>query len=191
MTVLDRLEAFRDLIRHGNALLGEVVVYCRQAESAVTQLASDKQEVDRVRAELEAARERAGAEADAARAAMAQVDVQRRELEAMRAELVNAKAEMETFQRGQTRDAEALEKSLREAKEQQVRLEDELRRVRTQAASARAMDSRLSQLDGIEARLRTTELELTETRLALENERSRRDRAIALIKPKQVDEVRS
>lgn len=191
MTVLDRLEAFRDLIRHGNALLGEVVVYCRQAESAVTQLASDKQEVDRVRAELEAARERAGAEADAARAAMAQVDVQRRELEAMRAELVNAKAEMETFQRGQTRDAEALEKSLREAKEQQVRLEDELRRVRTQATSARAMDSRLAQLDGIEARLRTTELELTETRLALENERSRRDRAIALIKPKQVDEVRS
>jgi predicted nucleic acid-binding Zn-ribbon protein len=191
VTVLDRLEAFRDLIRHGNALLGEVVVYCRQAESAVTQLASDKQEVDRMRTELEAARERAGAEADAARAAMAQVDVQRRELEAMRAELIKARTDMEAVQRGQSRDAEALESSLRQAKEQQVRLEDELTRVRAQAASSKAMHSRLAQLDGIQARLRTTELELAETRLALENERSRRDRAIALIKPKQVDEVRS
>jgi chromosome segregation ATPase len=188
LTVLQRLEAFRDLIRHGNALLGEVVSYCREAEAAVNQLAADKQDVDQMRAELQDARSRAEAEAAAARHAMGQVEAQRHELGGMRQELIQARAAMEQFQRNQSHSAETLERSLRDAKQQQVELEHELQRVRAQAASARTLDQRLAQIDHMETKLHVTERELAETRRALETERSRRDRAIALIKPKQAAE---
>lgn len=182
--MLERLEAFRDLIRHGNALLGEVVAYCREAEAAVSQIAAEKQEIDRVRAELHEAQTRADSEAEAARQAMAQADVQRHQLGAMREELLKARAEIEAFQQTQAVNATALETSLRDARQQQLRLEEELQRVRAQAASSRTIDSRLGQVDQIETKLRVAERELAETRRALEDERSRRDRAIALIKPK-------
>lgn len=184
--MLQRLEAFRDLIRHGNALLGEVVAYCREAEAAVAELAADKQQVDQMRTELEQARTRADAEAEAARAALAQVEAQRRELTAMRSEVMKARTEMEQFERSQSHNAEALERSLREAKEQQAQLEHELVRVRSQSVSSRAIESRLAQIEQMETKLRLTERELAVTRNALETERGRRDRAIALIKPKQV-----
>jgi chromosome segregation ATPase len=176
------------LIRHGNALLGEVVTYCREAEAAVNQLAADKQGLDQMRAELEDARARADAEAAAARTALGQVDAQRRELGEMRGELIKARTEMEQFHHTQNHNAEALERSLREAKQQQIQLEQELQRVRAQAASSRTIDHRLAQVEQMEAKLRLTEHELAETRHDLESERSRRDRAIALIKPKQVAE---
>jgi hypothetical protein len=180
------------LIRHGNALLGEVVVYCRDAEAALNQLAAEKQDLDRTRAEVHEARKRADADAEAARSAMAQVDAQRRELAAMKDELVQARSEIQQFQETQQRGAKALEQSLVDAKQQQRQLEQELQRVRAQAATSRTIDSRLGQLDQMEARLRVTERELADTRQALEQERSRRDRAIALIKPRQIsDEVRS
>lgn len=184
--MLQRLEAFRDLIRHGNALLGEVVAYCREAEAAVAELAADKQQVDQMRTELEQARSRADAEAEAARAALAQVEAQRRELTAMRSEVMKARTEMEQFERSQSHNAEALERSLREAKEQQAQLEHELVRVRSQSVSSRAIESRLAQIEQMETKLRLTERELAVTRNALETERGRRDRAIALIKPRQV-----
>ena len=161
-------------------------MYCREAEAAVAELASDKQHIDQVRTELEEAKARAEGEAGAARLALAQVDVQRRELETMRTELIKTQAEMVAIGRDQTRDKEALESSLREAKLRQARLEEELHRVREQATL-----SRVTQLDGIEKRLRATELELADTRRALESERSRRDRAIALIKPREIEGVRS
>jgi DNA repair ATPase RecN len=185
---LQRLEAFRDLIRHGNALLGEVVTYCRDAEAAVSQLTVDKLNLDEMRTELEDARTRADAEAAAARTAMAQVDSQRRELNEMRTELVTARGEMEQIQTSQSQSAASLEKSLREARDQQTQLEHELQRVRVQAASSRTIDTRLAQVEQMESKLRLTERELIETRRALESERSRRDRAIALIKPKQIAE---
>ena len=192
MTVLERLEAFRDLIRHGNSLLGEVVAYCREAEAAVSQIAAEKQEIDRVRADLQDAQKRADAQADAARDAMAQADTQRRQLSAMREELLKARSEIDEFQRAQAANATALEASLRDARQQQLRLEDELQRVRAQATSSRTIDSRLGQVEQMEAKLRVTERELADTRRALEDERSRRDRAIALIKPKQnAGEVRA
>ena len=185
LTILQRIDAFRDLIRHGHALLGEVVVYCRQAEAAVNELAADKQHIDRVRSELQDARTRADAEAEAARKAMAQVDAQRRELSEMRGELVKARSEMEHFQRTQSQAAESLERSLQEAKQQQLQLEQELQRVRAQTTSSRLIDARLAQIEQMESKLKLTERELADTRRALEEERGRRDRAIALIKPKQ------
>jgi chromosome segregation ATPase len=186
LTVLERLEAFRDLIRHGNSLLGEVVTYCRDAEAAVAQFAAEKQDLDRTRDELQGAQQRAEQEATAARKAMAQVDAQRRELAEMRTELVKAREEVARFEREQSSHAGLLEQSLRQAKLQQAQLEEELQRVRAQAAATRSIDSRLGQIDQMEAKLRVTERELTETRRALEDERSRRDRAIALIRPKAV-----
>ncbi len=172
--------------------MGEVVAYCREAEAAVTQIAAEKQDVDRMRTELDSARERAESEAAAARAAMTQLDTQRRELGEMRSELLKARAEIEQFQRSQTENAATLENSLRDAKRQQVRLEEELQRVRTQSISSRNLDSRLGQVEQMEAKLRVTERELAETRRALEDERGRRDRAIALIKPRQgVGEARA
>lgn len=186
LTVLERLEAFRDLIRHGNVLLGEVVAYCHDAEAAVAQIAAEKQDIDRVRAELQDATNRAEAEANATRSAMAQVDAQRRELNEMRAELLAARAEVGEFQRNQDENAAALEQRLQEAREQQKKVEEELQRVRSQTASSRTLDNRLGQVEQMEARLRLAERELTDTRRALEDERSRRDRAIALIKPRQV-----
>lgn len=184
---MQRLEAFRDLIRHGHALLGEVVAYCQEAEAAVNQLAADKNDLDRMQAELEAARARADAEAAAARNAVAQVEAHRRELIGMRDELVKARSDMDAYHQAQHRSAEALERSLAEAKQQQRQLEDELQRVRGQTLSTRALDARLAQVGQMETRLRLTEKELAETRRALEAERSRRDRAIALIKPKSTD----
>jgi chromosome segregation protein len=186
LTVLERLEAFRELIRHGNSLLGEVVAYCRDAEAALNQIEAEKQELDRVRQETQQARARADAEADAAHHALAQIEAQRCELNAMRDDLLKAHEEMAQFQQAQRDGAAALEASLHEARLQQQQLEQELQRVRAQTASTRTLDSRLSQLNEMQARLRTTEGELAETRLALEAERSRRDRAIALIKPKEV-----
>lgn len=186
--MLQRLEAFRDLIRHGNSLLGEVVTYCRDAEAAVSQLAADKQNVDAMRVELEQARSRADGEAAAARNALCQVETQRRELGAMRDELMKARADMQQFHRTQNQNAETLERSLQDAKQQQQQLEQELQRVRAQAATSRTIDHRLAQVEQMETKLRSTERELAETRRALESERSRRDRAIALIKPKQVAE---
>jgi capsule polysaccharide export protein KpsE/RkpR len=170
-------------------LLGEVVTYCRDAEAAVSQLAADKQDLDQTRTELEEARARADAEASAARNALAQVDMQRQELGEMRGELIKARAEMEQLNRTQNNSAETLERSLREAKQQQIQLEQELQRVRAQAASSRTIDHRLAQVEQMETKLRLTERELAETRNALESERSRRDRAIALIKPKQAAEA--
>lgn len=184
--MLERLEAFRDLIRHGNSLLGEVVAYCREAEVAVSQIAAEKHEIDRIRAELQDARERADAEASAARAAMAQAETQRRELGAMRNELLSARAELEAFQSTQAGNVDALETSLRDARIQQARLEQELQRVQAHSASSRSLDARLGQVEQMEAKLRVTERELADTRRALEDERSRRDRAIALIKPRQL-----
>ena len=184
--MLERLEAFRDLIRHGNNLLGEVVSYCRDAESALTQLAAEKQDFDRVRAELQNAREQADAEAQAARRAMGQVDVQRRELGEMKAELLTARDEVAKFRRDQTHTTSALEQSLAEAKQQQQRLQEELQRAHVQAHSTRTIEHKLGELDQMEAKLRLAERELSETRRALEDERGRRDRAIALIRPKQV-----
>lgn len=163
-----------------------MVAYCRDAETALTQLAAEKQDLDRVRQEVEQGKARAEAEADAARTALALVDAQRRELNAMRDDLVKAREEMTSFQQAQRDGAAALESSLREAKQQQRQLEQELQRVRAQTASSHTLDTRLGQLDQMEARLRTTERELADTRTALETERSRRDRAIALIKPKEV-----
>ena len=186
LTILERLEAFRDLIRHGNSLLGEVVSYCHEAESAVAQLAAEKQDFDRVRAELNVAREHADAEAQAARRAMVQVDAQRKELGEMKAELLSARDEVSRFHRDQTENTQTLEQSLVEAKQQQQRLEEELRRVQVQAHSTRTIETKLSELDQMEAKLRLAERELSETRRALEDERGRRDRAIALIRPKQV-----
>lgn len=139
-----------------------------------------------MRTDLEQARARADAEAEAARVTLAQVDAQRRELGAMRDELMKARAEMEQFERTQNQSAETLEHSLREAKQQQTQLEQELLRVCTQSVSSRAIESRLSQIEQMETKLRLTERELADTRLALEAERGRRDRAIALIKPKQI-----
>lgn len=167
-----------------------MVAYCRDAEAAVNQLAAEKQDLDRVRADLEQARARADHEAEAARSALAHAETQRAELDGMRDELLKARAEMEQFNVAQRQGAADLERSLRESKDQQVRLEEELQRVRAQAVSSRTLDSRLGQLDQIQAKLRVTERELTDTRAALEAERSRRDRAIALIKPKAA-EVRS
>jgi chromosome segregation ATPase len=172
-------------------LLGEVVAYCRQAEAAVTQLAAEKQSLDEMRAELEGARARADAQAAAAHKAMSQVDVQRQELNAMHGELMKARSEIEQFQTAQRGAADSLEQSLREAKEQQQQLEQELQRVRTQTVSSRALDHRLAQVEQMETKLRLTERELSDTRQALETERSRRDRAIALIKPKQAAEAGS
>lgn len=182
--MLQRLDAFRELIRHGHALLGEVVTYCRQAEAAVAELAAEKQAVDRIRPELEQARLRAEAEAQGARTALAQTEAQRAELADMRTALLAARSEMEQVQRAGLGRVESLEGSLREAREQQLRLEQELQRVRGQLVSSRNLDARLEQVDAIEARLRATEKELVETRTALDQERSRRNRAIALIKPK-------
>jgi chromosome segregation ATPase len=186
LTVLERLEAFRDLIRHGNNLLGEVVSYCRDAEAAVAQFAAEKQDLDRTRTELHEAQQRAEAEAAAAQKALGQVDAQRRELGEMRTELLKAREEVARFQKEQASNADQLEHSLRHAKQQQAQLEEEMQRIRLQATASRAIDSRLGQLDQMEAKLRVTERELQETRRALEDERSRRDRAIALIRPKQV-----
>jgi chromosome segregation ATPase len=186
LTVLERLDAFRELIRHGNTLLGEVLVYCRDAEAALNQIAAEKQENDHVRSELEEARQRATSEANAVRDAMAQAETQRRELAEMRKELVAARAAVTTFEQTQAAAATGLEQRLREAKEQQARLEAELQRVQAQAASTRTLDAQLQQVDGMQAKLRATERELTETRRALESERGRRDRAIALIKPREV-----
>jgi DNA repair exonuclease SbcCD ATPase subunit len=186
LTVLERLEAFRGLIRHGNALLGEVVAYCREAEAAVNQIAAEKQDIDHLRGDLQEARLRADTEANAARATMAQAEAQRREVSQMRDELLKAHAEIEQFQRIQSTNAETLEQSLIDARQQQIRLEEELQRVRTQATSSRTLESRLGQLDQMEAKLRVTERELADTRHALEDERGRRDRAIALIKPRQI-----
>lgn len=156
----------------------------------MNQLAAEKREVDRSRAELEQAHARADAEAEAARNALAHVEAQRGELEAMRTDLLKTRAEMEQFEQAQQQGAADLERSLGEAKAQQLRLEEELRRVRAQAVSSRTLDSRLGQLEQMQAKLRVTERELADTRQALEAERGRRDRAIALIKPKPA-EVRS
>lgn len=152
----------------------------------MAQLAAEKQDVDRVRGELQEARQRADAEAVAARKAMSQVDAQRRELGEMRLELVKAREEVARFQQQHSSNADLLEQSLQQAKQQQAQLEAELQRVRSQATASRSIDSRLGQLDQMEAKLRVTERELIETRHALESERGRRDRAIALIRPKQV-----
>lgn len=181
MTVLQRLEAFRELIRHGNSLLGEVVAYCKEAEAAVAQLAADKQDIDRVRGELEEARSRADAEGEAARKAMAQVQQQSQELSAMREELVAARSEVDAFQRTQNENASALERSLEESREQQKRLEEELARVRSQSRPMPSLD-----LEAMQTKMRTTEALLEQTRRDLANERARRDRAVALIKPKAV-----
>lgn len=167
-------------------------MYCREAEAALNELAADRRAVDQMRVELEEARARADAEANAARVAMSKAETQRRELEEMRAELVKTRGDMDEFHRTQNKSAEILEQSLREAREQQTRLEQELHRVQAQTASSRTIDTRLAQLDQMETKLRTTERELATTRRALEDERGRRDRAIALIKPKlTVDEGRS
>lgn len=186
MTVLERLDAFRELIRHGNLLLGEVIAYCRDAEAVITQLAAEKQDFDRLRNEIEDAKARADREAQAAQVALGQVESQRRELVAMRTELLKARGELDEFERSQSAGAEKLERSLAEARQQQTQLEQELERVRTQAASTRAIDARLVQIEQMESKLRVTERELADTRRALEDERSRRDRAIALIKPRSV-----
>ncbi|HVU35290.1 MAG TPA: hypothetical protein VHE61_17775 [Opitutaceae bacterium] len=153
----------------------------------MNEIAADKKDLDRMRMDLEQARVRADAEADAARTALAQLDVQRRELEAMRTELLRARTEMEQFQANQSQNAEALESSLREARKQQTQLEEELQRVRSHSVSPRTLDARLAQLGHMEAKLHATERELADTRQALEEERGRRDRAIALIKPKPVE----
>lgn len=139
-----------------------------------------------MKSELEVVQARAQADAESSRAAVSQLEAQRRELSAMRAELLKARAEMDTFQSGQTENAASLERSLAEARQQQRQLEAELQRVRAQAMSAQTLDRRLGQLDEMEAKLRMNERELSETRRALEEERSRRDRAIALIRPKAV-----
>lgn len=164
------------------------MVYCRQAEAAVNQLASDKQVLDRTRAELEAEKARAVEEAEAARALAAQLEEQRTELASMRAELARARADVEDVQQHQRLSAGELEKSAREAREQQARLAEELARVRSQSAASQLIETKLAAVDGIETKLRSTERELAETRRALEAERSRRDRAIALIKPKTIVE---
>lgn len=186
MTVLERLEAFRALIRQGNALLGEVVVYCREAEAAVGQLAAEKATLDRARSEVQAARAQATADANTAARAMEQVEAQRAELGLMREELSRARSEMTAARASQNGVAEALERSLQDARQRQTELEAELDRVRSQGVSAHAIETRLVQIEQMESRLRAAERELSDARRALQDERGRRDRAIALIKPKAV-----
>lgn len=186
MTVLERLEAFRALIRQGNALLGEVVVYCREAEAAVGQLAAEKATLDRARSEVQAARAQATADANTAALAMEQVEAQRAELGLMREELSRARSEMTAARASQNGVAEALERSLQDARQRQTELEAELDRVRSQGVSAHAIETRLVQIEQMESRLRAAERELSDARRALQDERGRRDRAIALIKPKAV-----
>ncbi|PTX91345.1 hypothetical protein [Opitutus sp. ER46] len=171
-------------MRQGNALLGEAVAHCREADLALAQVAAERQDIERVRAELDRARDRAEAEAGVARSAMAQLETQRAQLSAMRDELLKARGDLEGFQRAQHASEESLQQRLTEAREQQQHLEAELERLRRQGEASRTLNTTLGQLDLLEGKLRVTERELAATRHALDEERGRRDRAIALIKPR-------
>lgn len=188
---MERLEAFRDLIRHGNTLLGEVVTYCREAEAAVAQFATEKAGIDALQAQLTEATTALAIAGEEVRRGEAALEAERAAAGALRVELETIRAQVGTLQRTQTQREKELERSLAEATTRQIRLQQEISSSRAAVVESRSLDARLAQLDGIEAKLRSTERELLETRQALEQERSRRDRAIALIRPKAVAEVRA
>lgn len=188
---MERLEAFRDLIRHGNTLLGEVVTYCRDAEAAVAQFAAEKASVDVLQERLGEATTALATAGDDLRRVESALESERATCSAMRAELQTLRSQVGDLQRHQTQRETELERSLAESATRQIRLQQEITTSRAAAAESRSLDARLAQLDGIEAKLRSTERELLETRQALEQERSRRDRAIALIRPKVGAEVRA
>lgn len=185
---MERLEAFRGLIRHGNTLLGEVVTYCREAEAAVAQFAAEKESVDSLQAKLTEATTAVALAGDEVRRLEAALDAERASVRSLHLELEAARSQVGSLQRGQSQREVELERTIAEAAKRQIRMQQELAAARTSAAASRSLDT---QLDGIEAKLRSTERELLETRQALEQERSRRDRAIALIRPKVAQEVRA
>jgi hypothetical protein len=188
LSILQRLQSFQDLLRHGQSLLGETTALLQQAETMAQQIAAEKEATDRLRGELEEARAQANNQAEAANRALGQVEAQSKELAAMREELVQARSAVERFQEEQIQGAKALEDRLEESRKAQSNLETELARVRTAAPSVQVVQQNREGLVLMEKRLQATEDELKRTRHELESERARRNRMMALVKPKQVEE---
>lgn len=169
-------------------MLGETTALLQQAETMAQQIAAEKEATDRLRGELEEARAQANNQAEAANRALGQVEAQSKELAAMREELVQARSAVERFQEEQIQGAKALEDRLEESRKAQSNLETELARVRTAAPSVQVVQQNREGLVLMEKRLQATEDELKRTRHELESERARRNRMMALVKPKQVEE---
>jgi SMC interacting uncharacterized protein involved in chromosome segregation len=174
------VEAFRDLLHRGGHLLGEVLVFTRSAEGALAALELEKMALDSQRQQLEDERYRAHAEAEKA---LLQMEAQRAELATMREELERTRREMGECQTQQSAGAKWLESNLEESRRQQHRLEAELQRMRIQEMATQPLTAHADKLAQLEGRLRSTEVELEQTRGILLGERERRNRAICLIKP--------
>lgn len=84
------------------------------------------------------------------------------------------------------RASQSAEKALARMEAQQRELSsmrEEMERLRQLAANQVNAEANTTQLTDLERRLRTTEQELARTRLHLDQERERRNRAISLIRP--------
>ncbi len=188
---MERLEAFRGLIRHGNLLLGEVVTYCREAEQAVAQFAAEKESADVLKSQLIEANAVAAAANAEARHAEAALEGERMAVQGLRAELAEVRRQLDELQQHQSQREADLARTLAESTERHTRLMQEAAASQVALRESKQLDARLARAEGVEARLRSMERELLETRQALEQERGRRDRAIALIRPKLAEEVRA
>lgn len=172
--------AFRELLHEGSALLGEVLMFTRNAEASLAALEREKVALEAERHELRTAKEEA----------MASLTMERERTRRLEQEVVVLGEELENTRtkvgEGEEKAGEAvnrLRETLELLRERNTDLERQIASLREppQAVEVREPEISPRQLAELQA-------ELDRTRQILAGERLRRNRAIELIKPRTLQE---
>ena len=174
-----QVDAFRELLQEGGQLLGEVLLFTRNAEEALAALDHEKAALDREREALREEKEKACREVSFA---FEQLKAQEAELIRLRSILASAEADQHQLTQTESALSRSLQKALRETERRVEDLEEQLRQAQ-QPQLIHAIEQVEETTSEEATRLQSLQHELEQTRLILAGERLRRNRAISLIRP--------